>query len=80
MLRLILSFTAAEVGSSQVVTSVVEDERRHAALYLDKLEEKMKTHNVKFTFFSKCIYYRANIMVGIILHKMFVNVPQLACN
>ena len=43
----ILLFTAAEVGSSQVVTSVVEDERRHAALYLDKLEEKMKTHNVK---------------------------------
>lgn len=36
----------AEVGSAHMVTGLVEEERRHAEVYLNKLTDMMKEHNL----------------------------------
>ena len=42
----ILFFTALGVGTATLVNSIIEEQSKKAGLYLEKLQTKMREHNV----------------------------------
>ena len=53
--RVWFCFTALGIGSADIVSGMIEDEKRHSEQYLEKLKEMMQAKGVSRTYY-KMIY------------------------
>lgn len=51
----VLSVTAMGVGSGDLLSTMMKEEKAHADEYLNKLTEKMKAHNASFIIIHRLI-------------------------